>query len=71
MRIPGARHLLQAIVVVATPKDGVALDAERLLAKCRDDLPAYMVPAKVDIRQAPLPRNPNGKVVKPLLREGA
>ena len=65
----GVTHptLGQAIVVVATPKDGVALDAERLLAKCRDDLPAYMVPAKVDIRQAPLPRNPNGKIDRRVL----
>ncbi len=52
----------QAIVVVATPKPGAALDGERLLAECRDRLPAYMVPAKIDVRGGPLPRNPNGKI---------
>jgi acyl-CoA ligase (AMP-forming) (exosortase A-associated) len=52
----------QAIVVVATPKPGPALDGERLLATCRDRLPAYMVPAKIDVRGGPLPRNPNGKI---------
>ena len=52
----------QAIVVVATPKPGAALEGERLLAECRDRLPAYMVPAKIDVRGGPLPRNPNGKI---------
>jgi acyl-CoA synthetase (AMP-forming)/AMP-acid ligase II len=52
----------QAIVVVATPKDGAALDDAALLAACRDGLPAYMVPARVDVRPGPLPRNPNGKI---------
>jgi acyl-CoA ligase (AMP-forming) (exosortase A-associated) len=52
----------QAIVVVATPKPGAALAGERLLAECRDHLPAYMVPAKIEVRDGPLPRNPNGKI---------
>ena len=52
----------QAIVVVATAKPGAALDGERLLAECRDRLPAYMVPAKIDVRGGSLPRNPNGKI---------
>ena len=52
----------QAIVVVATPRAGAQLDREALIAKCRERLPAYMVPAEVDIRPAPLPRNPNGKI---------
>jgi acyl-CoA synthetase (AMP-forming)/AMP-acid ligase II len=52
----------QAVVVVATRKDGVALDEARLLAECKARLPAYMVPASIEIRSAPLPRNPNGKI---------
>lgn len=52
----------QAIVVVATPKDGAELSAQQLLAICRERLPIYMVPAHVDIRQESLPRNPNGKI---------
>ncbi len=53
----------QAIVVIATPKDaGAALTAEQLLAACRERLPAYMLPAHIDIRSGPLPRNPNGKI---------
>ena len=52
----------QAIGVVATPKPGSTLDAATLLKECRERLPAYMVPATIDIRDGPLPRNPNGKI---------
>jgi acyl-CoA ligase (AMP-forming) (exosortase A-associated) len=52
----------QAIVVVATPRDGGRLDAEALLAQCRQRLPAFMVPARVSVRTGSLPRNPNGKI---------
>jgi acyl-coenzyme A synthetase/AMP-(fatty) acid ligase len=33
-----------------------------LLAECRSRMPAYMVPAGIDVREGPLPRNPNGKI---------
>jgi acyl-CoA synthetase (AMP-forming)/AMP-acid ligase II len=55
------------IVVVATLKDGIPLDADRLLATCREMLPAYMIPARIDVRPGPLPRNPNGKIDRKLL----
>ena len=61
----GVEHpvLGQAIRVVATaPADGGALDVAALLAECRVRMPAYMVPAGVDVLQSPLPRNPNGKI---------
>jgi acyl-CoA ligase (AMP-forming) (exosortase A-associated) len=52
----------QAIVTVVTPKDGATIDESRLIAACRERLPAFMVPARVEIRHGPLPRNPNGKI---------
>jgi acyl-CoA ligase (AMP-forming) (exosortase A-associated) len=52
----------QAIVVVATPFDGGDVDAEMLLAHCRKSLPAYMIPAAIEIQRESLPRNPNGKI---------
>jgi acyl-CoA ligase (AMP-forming) (exosortase A-associated) len=52
----------QAVVVVATPRDNATLDAPALLAACRSRLPAYMAPAKIDVRRGPLPRNANGKI---------
>jgi len=57
----------QAIVVVATARDGVRLDTEKLLAQCRQQLPAFMVPAHVTVREGSLPRNPNGKIDRKLM----
>lgn len=61
----GVEHasLGQAIQVVATPAAGVdVLDTDALLARCRQRLPAYMVPAGVHAAAGSLPRNPNGKI---------
>ncbi len=52
----------QAIQVIATPPAGKVLDTAALLAECRSRMPAYMVPAGIEVRQGPLPRNPNGKI---------
>ena len=52
----------QAVQVVATPAQGQALDVAALLAACRAAMPAYMVPAGVQVVAGPLPRNPNGKI---------
>jgi acyl-CoA ligase (AMP-forming) (exosortase A-associated) len=60
-------RLGQAIVVVATPRAGEALEPDVLLAACRASLPLYMVPAKIDVRGGPLPRNVNGKIDRKLL----
>ncbi|HEX5354570.1 MAG TPA: acyl-CoA ligase (AMP-forming), exosortase A system-associated [Aquabacterium sp.] len=53
----------QAIVVVVTPPAGaqdVGVDA--LLRECRQRLPVYMVPRRIEVRTGSLPRNPNGKI---------
>lgn len=65
----GVAHsrLGHAIVVVATSKAGEELKPEALLAACRGSLPLYMVPAKIEIRPGPLPRNVNGKIDRKLL----
>ena len=52
----------QSIQVIATPPDSGELDVQALLAECRNRMPAYMVPHGIDVRNGPLPRNPNGKV---------
>ena len=56
----------QAILVVATPPDGAAVDAPAVIDACKRELPAYMVPHGVVVRDS-LPRNPNGKVDRKLL----
>ncbi len=38
-----------------------------LLAECKKRMPAYMVPAGIEILTGPLPRNPNGKIDRKLL----
>lgn len=57
----------QAIVIVATPRNGRALDVDALLAECRKRLPTYMVPALIKEHAGSLPRNPNGKIDRKLL----
>ncbi|HND35530.1 MAG TPA: acyl-CoA ligase (AMP-forming), exosortase A system-associated [Nitrosomonas sp.] len=52
----------QAIVVVVVPRQDVNLNADVLLSACKQALPAYMLPALVDIRKHSLLRNPNGKI---------
>ncbi|MFN6961119.1 MAG: acyl-CoA ligase (AMP-forming), exosortase A system-associated [Rhodocyclaceae bacterium] len=67
----GVEHpaLGQAIQVIATPPAGSTLDVEALLAECRARMPAYMVPAGIEVRDAPLPRNPNGKIDRKTLSQ--
>lgn len=66
----GVEHatLGQSIQVIATAPDGSdQLDHAALLGQCRQRMPAYMVPAGIEARPGPLPRNPNGKIDRKLL----
>jgi len=56
---------VHAFVVCADP----ALDGAALRAWCAEALADYKVPETVRFSAEPLPRNPNGKVLKRLLRE--
>ncbi|MCP5244988.1 MAG: acyl-CoA ligase (AMP-forming), exosortase A system-associated [Burkholderiales bacterium] len=51
----------QAILVIATPRNGI-LEAEDLLTTCKRHLPSFMQPSYIDIRNNNLPRSPNGKI---------
>jgi acyl-CoA ligase (AMP-forming) (exosortase A-associated) len=62
-------QLGQAIAVIAVPVEEGVIDGAALLAECKRRLPAYMVPAHIDLRAGPLPRNPNGKIDRNLLRQ--
>lgn len=57
----------QAIVVVVAVRDGRALDEARLLAALKPHLPNYMLPHKIILADASLPRNANGKIDRKLL----
>ncbi len=56
----------QAVVVVASPAPGGNRDDAAILNECKKQLPAFMVPARIEWRDD-LPRNPNGKYDRPKL----
>lgn len=57
-----------AIHMIATCADSTCATAEKtLIDECRSRMPAYMVPASIEIVAGPLPRNPNGKIDRKLL----
>lgn len=58
--IPHA-SLGQCIVLVMKAKAGMKLDPEDIMSVCRANLPAYMVPHRIEIRDE-LYRNANGKI---------
>ncbi len=57
----------QSIQVIATAPPGEVLDVAALLCECRLRMPAYMVPAGIEVQEGPLPRNPNGKIDRKML----
>lgn len=65
----GAPHerLGQGVVLVVTPAEGHAADADRLLDALKRRLPRFMLPLRIAWRES-LPRNPNGKYDRALLR---
>jgi len=67
----GIEHpvLGQAIVLVATSPANSKLDPAAAIAKCRERLPAFMVPARIIEHKGGLPRNPNGKIDRKLLAQ--
>jgi acyl-CoA synthetase (AMP-forming)/AMP-acid ligase II len=59
---------VKAVVVV---RQGSMLDADALRSFCAQTLASYKVPAHVDIRTSPLPRNATGKIMKHALADDA
>lgn len=58
----------QAIVVVVSPPAGQdTVDVDQVLKVCKNQMPVYMVPRRVEVRPGSLPRNPNGKIDRPAL----
>ena len=66
----GVAHpqLGQAVVLLASADAESGVSGADLLKQCQRRLPAYMVPAHVEIAHAPFARNPNGKLDRQLLR---
>ncbi|MEO6626072.1 MAG: acyl-CoA ligase (AMP-forming), exosortase A system-associated [Burkholderiaceae bacterium] len=68
---PSLGQAIQVIACAPAAGTGEAVDPASLpaalLAQCRARMPAYMVPAGIEIVAGPLPRNPNGKIDRKLL----
>jgi acyl-CoA synthetase (AMP-forming)/AMP-acid ligase II len=57
-----------AIVLLALPREP-GLQPAALLKECQRRMPAYMVPAHIELRSEAFPRNPNGKFDRNLLKQ--
>jgi acyl-CoA synthetase (AMP-forming)/AMP-acid ligase II len=57
----------QEVKAIVVPRAGARLDVAQLREFCAETLASYKVPAIVDVRPEPLPRNPTGKVMKHVL----
>lgn len=61
----------QRIHLVVLPVATDLLDADTLLQACRSRLPAYMLPAQIELVSTALPRNANGKLDRQALVSSA
>jgi long-chain acyl-CoA synthetase len=59
----------EKVGAIVVPIPGTALDLEAFLAHARARLADFKVPQYLAVRQDVLPRNPGGKVLKPVLRK--
>ncbi len=59
----------EKVGAIVFPKPGQTIDPRELVTFTRTLIADFKVPQYVTISQAPLPRNPNGKILKPKLRE--
>jgi acyl-CoA synthetase (AMP-forming)/AMP-acid ligase II len=59
----------EKVGAVIVPLPGASVDPASVLAYAREHLADFKVPQFIAVRADPLPRNPNGKVLKAGLRE--
>jgi len=58
----------EKVGAVIVPRPGQTVDLEDLIAFARKHLADFKVPQYVAVRTEPMPRNPGGKMLKPVLR---
>ncbi len=59
----------EKVGAIIVPYPGSTVDSDAVLAYARERLADFKVPQYLAVRPEPLPRNPNGKVLKPMLRK--
>ena len=63
------RILGEEVGAVVTLKPGADATPEELRAHVAERLAAFKVPVRIDVRDTPLPRSPQGKILKRELRD--
>jgi acyl-CoA synthetase (AMP-forming)/AMP-acid ligase II len=61
----------EKVGAVLVPLPGATVDRDAVLSYAREHLADFKVPQFIAVRSEPLPRNPNGKVLKATLRKAA
>jgi long-chain acyl-CoA synthetase len=61
----------EKVGAVLVPLPGATVDRDAVLSYAREHLADFKVPQFIAVRSEPLPRNPNGKVLKAALRQTA
>jgi fatty-acyl-CoA synthase len=56
-------YWIEAVTAVVVPRSGHALEAEAVIAHCREHMAPFKVPKRVIFAET-LPKNPNGKLLK-------
>ena len=59
----------QEVGAVVQLKPGTSASEDELRAHVRNQIAAFKVPVEIQFQDDPLPRNANGKILKPVLRE--
>jgi acyl-CoA synthetase (AMP-forming)/AMP-acid ligase II len=59
----------EKVGAVIVPRPGQQVDMDDLLTFARKHLADFKIPQYIVIRKEPMPRNPGGKMLKPVLRK--
>ncbi|MCR9271259.1 MAG: acyl--CoA ligase [Hyphomonadaceae bacterium] len=59
----------QEVGAVVQLKPGMSASEDELRAHVRNQIAAFKVPVEIQFQDEPLPRNANGKILKPILRD--
>jgi fatty-acyl-CoA synthase len=62
------KYWIEAVTAIIVPKEGAALNEEKVMQYCRNNLSKFKVPKYVAFTET-LPKNPSGKVLKREIRQ--
>jgi fatty-acyl-CoA synthase len=62
------QYWIEAVTAVVVPRSGHALEAEMVIAHCREHMASFKVPKRIIFAES-LPKNPSGKLLKRELRK--